>query len=156
MDAIKVVDRFFDEVWNQRQYAVLDQIIDPDCVTHQLRSADGPIAGTPRGPAALRQHIEDWVRAFPDIVVSVDQRCVGGTHIVSWVTMRGRNDGAWQGVPPTGRRITIRTVAQHRVEADRIREDWVMVDALGLLQQLGIVGTTAELLAGARTSNNAR
>jgi predicted ester cyclase len=156
MDASQVVDRFFEEVWNQRKYAVLDEIVDPDCVTHQLRSADGPIVGVPRGPAALRQHIEEWVAAFPDIVVSVDQRCRGAAHIVSWVTMRGRNDGPWQGVPPTKRHITIRTVAQHRVETDRIREDWVMVDALGLLQQLGIVGSTAELLAAAKTSSKAR
>jgi predicted ester cyclase len=119
------------------------------------RASPAPAWTGTRGPAALRQHIEDWVAAFPDIVVSVDQRCVGGAHIVSWVTMRGRNDGPWQGVPATSHHVTIRTVAQHRVERDRIQEDWVMFDALGLLQQLGIVRSTAELVAAAKTSSNA-
>jgi hypothetical protein len=43
--------------------------------------------------------------------------------------------------------VTIRSVAQHRVEAGRIIEDWVIVETLGLFQQLGLVPPTAELLS---------
>ena len=41
MDPSQIVDRFFREVWNQRRFAVLDEIVDPGCVTHQVRSAPG-------------------------------------------------------------------------------------------------------------------
>ncbi len=146
MDPSQIVDRFFREVWNQRRFAVLDEIVDPGCVTHQVRSAPGAITSSARGPVALQEHIESWLTAFPDIRVTTDLRCVGGAHVVSWVTMRGIHSGPWQGVPPTGREVTIRTVAQHRVEKGRIVEDWVIVETLGLFQQLGLVRPTPELL----------
>lgn len=150
MDPVQVVDRFFTQVWNERRFAVLPEIVDPACITHQLRSASGPVASAARGPTAMREHIEGWLAAFPDITVTIDLRCVEGSHVVSWVTMRGVHAGAWQGVPPSHRDVTIRTVTQHRVEGGRIVEDWVIVESLGVFQQLGLVRPTPELLEQAR------
>jgi predicted ester cyclase len=147
MDPVQVVNRFFAEAWNQRRLEILDEIIDPACVTHQLRSAPGPIASTPRGSQSIREHIGGWLVAFPDIVVTVDQQTISGAQVVSWLTMCGTHKGKWQGVPPTGREVTIRTVVQHRVAGDRIVEDWVLVESLGFFQQLGLVPSTSELLA---------
>jgi predicted ester cyclase len=146
MDPAQVVERFFTQVWNRRQFAVLDEIVDPACVTHQVRSAPGAIAVAARGPLALREHIESWLTAFPDIKVTTDLQCICGTQVVSWTTMRGVHTGPWQEVPPSGREVTIRTVSQHRVEKGRIVEDWVIVETLGLFQQLGLVGPTPQLL----------
>ncbi len=146
MDPSQIVDRFFREVWNRRHFAVLDEIVDRECVTHQVRSAPGDIAAAARGPLALRQHIDGGLAAFPDIKVTTDLKCACGGNVVTWVTMRGTHSGPWQGIPPTGRKVTIRTVAQHRVEDGRIVEDWVIVETLGLFQQLGLVPTTQELL----------
>jgi predicted ester cyclase len=146
MNAADVVERFFSEVWNRRNFTVLDEIVDQSCVTRQVRSAPEPISSAARGPAALRQHIEAWLTAFPDIHVTTDLRCVCDSHVVSWVTMRGTHRGSWQGIAATGREITVRTVAQHRVEAGRIVEDWVIVETLGIYQQLGLVPPMQELL----------
>jgi hypothetical protein len=66
-DPAQVVERFFNEVWNGGEFAVLDEIVDRQCITHQVRSAAGDIAAAARGPTALRQHIEGWLAAFPDI-----------------------------------------------------------------------------------------
>jgi|SRR5262249_62339781 len=145
-ESADVVERFFAEVWNRRDLAALDNIVDQSCVTHQARSASEPISATPRGPRALRQHIEAWLAAFPAIRVTTDLRHACGNQVISWVTMRGTHRGPWQGVSPTGREVTIRTVAQHRVESGRIVEDWVIVETLGLYQQLGLVRPTQELL----------
>ena len=78
--------------------------------------------------------------------VITDHRRACGDEVVSWVTMRGIHRGSWQGIAPTGREITIRTVAQHRVRAQRIVEDWVIVETLGLFQQLGVIPPMDELL----------
>src|SRR5262249_3167339 len=53
MTPAEIVDRFFTEVWNRRQFSVLDEIVDPACVTHQVRSAPGAITAASRGPDAL-------------------------------------------------------------------------------------------------------
>ena len=147
MDATEIVEKFFTDVWNRRDFAILEDIVDDRCVTHQVRSAADPISSVPRGPVALRQHIEAWVAAFPDIHVITDLRCTCGDNVISWVTMRGTHRAAWQGIAATGREVTIRTVAQHRVEAGRIVEDWVIVETLGLFQQLSVIPSLQELLA---------
>jgi predicted ester cyclase len=147
VESIEVVETFFSKVWNERRLDLLQEIIDPKCVTHQVRSAPGPIDAAERGPLALKEHIESWLAAFPDITASLDLRCACGTDVISWVTMRGTHRRAWQGVPATGREVTIRTVAHHRVENGRIIEDWVIVETLGFFQQLGVVAPTQELLA---------
>jgi predicted ester cyclase len=146
MAPAQIINRFFNEVWNARQFAVLSEIVDRACVTHQIRSAAGEISSAARGPDALREHIESWISAFPDIRVMIDLQAVCQPYVVSWVTMRGRHTGPWQGVAATGREVTIRSVAQHRVESGRMVEDWVIVETLGLFQQLGVVAPTAELL----------
>ena len=60
--------------------------------------------------------------------------------------MRGTHRASWQGIAPTGREITIRTVAQHRVADGRIVEDWVIVETLGFYHQLGLIPSVQELL----------
>jgi hypothetical protein len=55
---VSAVDRFFDELWNLRRYAVAAEIIAPGCVTHQLRSDSAPPAPVARGPEALIEHIQ--------------------------------------------------------------------------------------------------
>jgi predicted ester cyclase len=134
-------------VWNRRDFGALDEIVDQNCVTHQVRSAAEPISTAARGPQALRQHIEAWLAAFPDIRVTTDLRCAYGNQVISWVSMRGTHLAPWQGIPPTGRQITLRTVAQHRIEGGRIVEDWVIVETLGFYQQLGLVPSMQELLS---------
>jgi steroid delta-isomerase-like uncharacterized protein len=147
MQATDVVERFFAEVWNRRDFAALDEIVDQSCVKHQVRSASEPISSAERGPQALRQHIEAWLTAFPDIRVTTDLRHACGNHVISWVTIRGTHRAPWQGIPPSGREVTIRTVAQHRVERGRIVEDWVIVETLGFYQQLGLIPSMQELLS---------
>ncbi len=147
MQPAEIVERFFSEVWNLRDFAALDEIVDQSCVTHQVRSASEPISTAERGPQALRQHIEAWLAAFPDIQVSTDLRCACGNHVISWITMRGTHRAPWQGIPPSGGEITIRTVAHHRIEGGRIVEDWVIVETLGFYQQLGLIPSMQELLS---------
>lgn len=41
----------------------------------------------------------------------------------------------------------------HRIENAKIAEDWVLVEALGLFQQLGLVPMTEELLKNTTKSS---
>src|SRR5438128_12190330 len=102
MDPSQIVDRFFREVWNQRRFVVLDEIVDPGCVTHQVRCAPGAITSSARGPVALQEHIQGWLTAFPDIRVTTDLRYIGGAHVVSWETLRYIQGDPRQGVLAIG------------------------------------------------------
>ena len=56
-----------------------------------------------------------------------------------WPNMRLTitRDG-WLGIPPTGQKITLRSLDFWRMEAGLIRENWVLVDLLDMYAQLGI------------------
>jgi steroid delta-isomerase-like uncharacterized protein len=149
MEPQAVVARFFAEIWNEHRLAAAEEIVAPECVTHQLRSSGGATAGVPRGPTELREHVAGWLAAFPDMTAEVEASVAAGDRVVSWVAMRGTHAGPWLGVPPTGRRVTVRTVVMHRVAGGRIVEDWVVTESLGLFQQLGVVEPTPDLLARA-------
>jgi predicted ester cyclase len=43
------------------------------------------------------------------------------------------------GIPPTGWSVDFAMLAIHRIAGSRIVEGWVNVDALGLMQQLGVI-----------------
>jgi len=143
---VEVARAFFERAWNARDFDVLDEIVTPECITRQLRSASGDVSSVPRGPQELREHMRAWLAAFPDLQWHIDEMVDGGGRIVCWVTATGTHRGPWQGVPATGRAITIRGAVMQRVDAGRIVEDWVVLETLGVYQQLGLVAPTQELL----------
>jgi len=143
-----VVRRFIEELWNQRKLALADDLFAEDCVTHQLRFGNDP-AGAPRGPAAMKHHIADWLAAFPDIRFTIEQMLAEGDRVMTQCVARGTHLGSWLGIPATGKFISIQMFVVHRFADGVIAEDWVLVDSLGVFQQLGLVPPAEELLAQA-------
>ena len=141
---IAIVRRFVEELWNDRNLDVADEIFATDCVTHQLRSGE-PLTSAPRDPETLKQHIRDWVKAFPDLQFTVEQTVASEDRVASHMTMRGTHTGEWMGVAPSGKQLSIEMMIIHRIEARKIVEDWVLVDSLGFFQQLGLVGSREEI-----------
>lgn len=144
----KIVRRFYEELWNGRRVELADELFAADGVTHQLRSGS-PDEAAPRTPALMRSHVAAWAAAVPDLRFEVEQLSACGDTVASRAVMRGTHAGAWHGVAPTGRRVEIRMTVTHRISAGKIAEDWVLVDSLGLLQQLGLLPATEEILARA-------
>ena len=143
-----VVHRFIEELWNQRKLGLADNLFAEDCVTHQLRFANEP-AGAPRGPAAMKHHVADWLAAFPDIRFTTQQMLAEGDRVMTQCIARGTHLGSWLGIPATGKFISIQMFVVHRIADGLIAEDWVLVDSLGVFQQLGLVPPSEELLAQA-------
>jgi len=146
MDSAKhIVKRFVEELWNARKLDVADEIFSEDCVTHQLRSGVLPEPAR-RGPQAMREHISGWLLSFPDLRFNIEQMITEDDRVASQLVMEGTHQDAWLGIPASGKRVQIRMFTVHRVVQGKIVEDWVLVDSLGLFQQLGVVPNTADLL----------
>jgi steroid delta-isomerase-like uncharacterized protein len=149
-----VVRAFFDRVWNGRELDLLDEIVHPECVTHQLRS-EMEAAPEARGPAALRHHVEAWLRAVPDIRFDVKQMLVDGDRVATQCTMIGTHRDSWMGVPPTGRTLRLACMTIHRVDGGTIAEDWVLIESYGVFLQLGLVPPRQDMLKGAAAGRSA-
>ena len=140
----RVIERFVEELWNDRRLDVADEIFAEHCVTHQLRS--GPVAEPEsRGPEAMKEHVAGWVVSFPDLRFRIEQMIEQGDRVVSQLVLEGTHEGPWMGIAPTGKRVQIRMIAIHRIADGKIAEDWVLVESLGFFQQLGLVAETEAL-----------
>lgn len=145
-DNKRLISRWIEEFWNERKLELADTFFDENCHTHQLRSGSAPVS-EPRGPAAIKAHAADWLSAFPDLRFTIEQMFAAGDRVFSQLTVDGTQAGQWLGIPPTGRRVNIRMMTIHRIQSGRIIEDWVLVESLGLFQQLGVLPPTKDFLA---------
>ncbi len=145
-DPRTIVHRFTEELWNARDLSVADAIIDPSCVTHQLRSSFQSLEYV-RGPESLKTHVGEFLAAFPDLRLDVEQQIAEGDFVVTWCVFRGTHNGTWLGIPATGRQVIIRSVVTHRIHAGKIAEDWVLSDFYGVFADLGLIPRLQELTA---------
>jgi steroid delta-isomerase-like uncharacterized protein len=144
-DPKRVISRFVEELWNERRLDVADAIFAEDCVTHQLRSGV-PTDAVPRGPQAIKGHVKGWIAHFPDLRFGIEQMLSEGDRVVTQLLMEGTHQGAWLGIPASGKKIQIRMFTVHRVVKGKIVEDWVLVESLGIFQQLGVIPDIADLV----------
>ncbi len=72
----------------------------------------------------------------------VEQMVSEGDRVAAQLLMEGTHQGAWLGIPATNKRLQIRLFIFHRVVAGNdIVEDWVLVESLGVFQQLDCAGS---------------
>ena len=84
-------------------------------------------------------HQRAFLTAFPDRVGGDHKARIGDGAFVGstgWPSVRATHLGPWLGVPPTGRRISMRVMDFWRREGDLLRENWVFIDQLDLLLQM--------------------
>jgi predicted ester cyclase len=94
----------------------------------------------------MKEHMSGWLMSFPALRFNVEQMIAERDQVVSHLVMEGAHQRTWMGFSPTGKRLQIRMITIHRVANSKIAEDWVLVESLGLFQQLGVLPDTAELI----------
>jgi steroid delta-isomerase-like uncharacterized protein len=127
-----LVRRFEEEVWNERNPSRVDAFF---AASHLFRAAGDP----PLDREGHRQMIMHFQGAFPDGRNTSDDLLAEGDKVVQRWTFRGTHQGAFQGIPATGRQVALTGISIWRVEGGVIVESWHELDTLGLLQQLGAI-----------------
>jgi predicted ester cyclase len=65
-----------------------------------------------------------------------------GDRVVARVRFSGTNRGAFMGMPATGKSVDVQLIDMFRFGDDGlVREHWGVLDALAMMQQLGVVPT---------------
>jgi predicted ester cyclase len=125
-------------VFNKKNKAAISEFIDSDQVDH----AAPP--GTPGGLAGAKQTITMYLTAFPDLHFTVEDVIAEGDKVVARLTVRGTQQGAFMGVPPTGKQATSAAIDINRIANGKSVEHWLQMDTLGLMQQLGALPTPGQ------------
>ncbi|MGH2368289.1 MAG: ester cyclase [Chloroflexota bacterium] len=84
------------------------------------------------------------MQGFPDFQIDVQQQHDSADAITLEVIVRGTHRGELLGIPPTGKEITLAAMETYRLAGGKIAEQWVVIDALGLMQQLGAIGVPGQ------------
>lgn len=128
------IRQYAEEVWNQGNLAVIDTYIAPDYLRH-----DPGVPMEIRGPEGIKQLAMMYRSAFPDIHFTAEDLVAEGDRVVARWTVHGTHQGELMGIPPTGRQVTVTAIEIFRLANGKIAEQWVAVDNLGLLQQIGAI-----------------
>ena len=131
-----VVRREFEEIFSQGgNLDAAQEIYAPDYVGHE------PTFGDVHGVEGAKQFAATYRQAFPDLQTTMEDQLAEGDKVVTRFTARGTHQGESEDFgPPTGNRIEVTGITIERFsEEGKIVEDWTNFDALGLMQQLGLV-----------------
>jgi steroid delta-isomerase-like uncharacterized protein len=124
--------RLFEEGWNQGNTAVFDELFAADYLGHD---PSGPI----HGPEGFKQYYATYRTAFPDTHLTIEDQIAEGDMVMSRWIGTGTHQGPLMGIPPSGKRVTITGMTITRFAEGKIVEGWNNLDALGMLQQLGVI-----------------
>ena len=83
--------------------------------------------------------MEQYLRAFPDIRITIDDEIVAGDAIVTRWTATGTHNGDLLGHARSGNPLSVTGITIARVKNGKIVESWNNWDALAMMRQLGAI-----------------
>jgi predicted ester cyclase len=121
------------EIINQGNYELIDELIDPNYVTHT------PAPGLAPTREGFKQFAHALRTAFPDIRYTLEDSIEAGDKVVSRVSASGTMRGDFAGMPATNKHATWTEIHIGRIADGRLIEHWGLVDQLGMFVQLGVI-----------------
>ena len=151
-----LVRRLVQEVWNERNFAMLDQLFAP-----------GTEAPTPDRHQVSIERMKHWLRLYgalaPDLSVTIDQLLAEGDAVMVRWTAHGTHTGTVQGLAPAdvlergeggfhlrllstihpdGHRLSFDGVAVFEISSSgQVASFWGLLDEVEVLAQLGALPT---------------
>ena len=131
----QILRRFFEELFNHGDLSVADEIVGANYVNHNAVPGEMPER------EGLKAFVTYLRTAFPDIHFTIEDLIAAEDKVVTRFSVTGTQQGEFAGIPPTGKRVHVTGINIHRVDDGQIREAWLNWDALGMMQQLGVIPT---------------
>ena len=131
----KAVIRRWIEAFNERDLQGEADVMAPGFVAHV---PDAPAPLDLEGLEAWREFTAPFVEAFPDLRLTIEDIAAEGDMVAARVAFRGTHRGEFQGLPPTGKEVAFSSMEFNRVVDGKVKEHWVEINLLGLVQQLGV------------------
>jgi steroid delta-isomerase-like uncharacterized protein len=129
----QLIQRFVEETINRKNLDAIDELVAGNFIEHVPFPGQGP------GRDGLRHAIGTLLRAFPDMHWTLDEQVSEGEKVVSRFSWTGTQHGEFLGIPPSGRPVTVWGVVMDLVRDGVLSESRIIMDTVGLLQQLGAI-----------------
>jgi steroid delta-isomerase-like uncharacterized protein len=133
------VRRFVDEVWNEGNLSAVDNYLAQTYAHHDSSTRDFG-----RGPEGERRRVTLYRSAFPDLRFTIEDLISDSDAVVIRWSSRGTHKGQLDQIPPTGKPVNVSGVSIVRFAGGKMVEGWISWDALGMLQQIGVIPDLAK------------
>jgi len=133
MDNGATLRRFYDLITARDIDGFADLLAD-DFVEHEVAPGLEPTK------AGVKEFFTMYIAAFPDLRFEPEDILPSGDKVVGRVRATGTNTGDFMGMPATGKSVSVEAIDIIRFGDDGLaHEHWGVFDALGMMQQLGVV-----------------
>ncbi|KTG08263.1 ester cyclase [Haloferax profundi] len=129
--------RVIDEMWNGRNYDVVDEVYDPLSESHAFSEPEGIVGA---------QAVKDWAKKYHDAfsdfhtephdVTARDDVVYGRYHLTG--THDGTLRSARGDIPATNQTIDTWGLFELRFEGGLVVEEWNSTDIMTMMRQLGV------------------
>lgn len=130
---VAVVQRYFDEFLNGRKAELADELMTADHSYHD------PQVPTGIGPAAMAEAVAVYQDGVDGHWNVAEIRAAEGDRVMARWTGTGTHNAEVNGIPPTGKPVSVDALHIFRMDGGKIAEQWVVWDTLGFLQQIGAI-----------------
>jgi steroid delta-isomerase-like uncharacterized protein len=131
-----LTERWFEEVWNKGRAEAIREMVTEDLVVHGLSDAKGEAI---KGVKEFDRFHSQFVNAFPNIQVEVEDLIAEGDKVAARCTVRAKHTGDALGVAATNTDVDFTGIAIVRISGGKIVEAWNNFDFMKMNRQLGII-----------------
>ena len=132
-EANKAVVRQWFQAFNDRDFAA------EEAARSAAFAAHVPGVPTPLDGEGWTSFIASFSDGFPDFRLVLEDMVAEGDRVAARWTFRGTHEGEFLSIAPTGKAVSMSAIEVNRVADGKVAEHWVVLDQLGLLQQLGAI-----------------
>lgn len=125
-------------MWNSETSDIASEIFAPDYINHQQ-----PLAAGGHGTLDLAEWeavVAANHHAYPNLRVEILMQIAEGDRVVTYWRFDGMQQGSYEGLAPTGKRVTWTGVSIDAFKNGRIVETWVVWDKYTQFRTLGLIG----------------
>jgi predicted ester cyclase len=124
------VRRFYEEVLNKKNMAVIPELIATNYVFHMTPEI--------KGPEGVKDYFTAGFAAMPDYHEKIDYMFAEGDMVATFTTITATFTGKWGDTAPTGKKWTSKSANLCRLAGGKQVEVWGIADELTFYRQLGI------------------
>lgn len=136
----KEIHRMLIDSLNTHSCENIDKIFHDGYIVHEgYNNADGTERTYPVSLDMMKQSIITPIKGMPDKYLTIKLQIAEADMIFTYCTATATHTGDWIGYPATNKELVYENVFISRFQGEKIIEHWVILDAFGMLRQIGIV-----------------